>query len=380
MEETSNMARTGGQRPHAGKLKPGARTQFRLRHTALDFYAICTRNVIKASALVAVAALLPALAGRGTGAQTQQPTTVNSIRPESRLSKVVVFITVELKAANASVKPAKPLMLYGTGFLLSMPDSRLPKDVGFGYLVTNRHVAEAIEQDQQGNCVAHEVQQTYVTMNLKEPIDGNRIDREPIHLSQQVHWYFPKDEGVDLAVIPFAPAAKYDATPLSTDTLITAETLEKQNIVPGDRLLTVGYFYAYAGLHEIQPILREGVLAMLPDGPMTTTTCKSGDIYLADVHITPGNSGSPIFIVPVLGLGAGEQFGGVPNVFGLLGVVSGYMQETSSLTLRASTTWEASVQANSGVSVVVPAQKLKDLLDSPELQRERNDLLTRTSH
>jgi hypothetical protein len=165
----------------------------------------------------------------------------------------------------------------------------------------------------------------------------------------------------------------YDFQRLSIEQLLSAETIEKDHIVPGDRLLTVGYFFLYAGLHEIQPILREGVLAMLPDGPMTATTCKSGSVYLADVHVTPGNSGSPIFIIPALGLGASVFMSGVPSAFGLLGVVSGYMQETSNLTLRASTTWEASVQANSGVSVVVPAQQLKDLLESPELRALRDE-------
>lgn len=309
--------------------------------------------------------------------QTQPSVTARPERGETRLSKVVVFITVEVKPParperGGETRPSQPQFLSGTGFLVSVPDSRLGKDRGFGYLVTNRHVAEAIEQDESGNCVAHEVQHTYVTMNLKEPINGNRSDTEVLSMHDSIHWYFPDDNAIDLAVLPFAPPAKYDAIPLSSQLFITSETLERQNIVPGDRLLTAGYFFAYAGLHEIQPILREGVLAMVPDGPMTTTTCKSGLVYLADVHITPGNSGSPIFIIPALGLGAGESLGGVPSFFGLLGVVSGYMQETSKLTLRASTDWEASVQANSGVSVVVPAQQLKDLLYSPELQRLRD--------
>ena len=339
------------------------------------------------AATLVVLSLFASVEGK-TGAQTQQSATVKTVRGETRLSKIVVFISVELKqpsrarpvGARMVVKPTKPAILYGTGFLVSVPDSRLPKDREFGYLVTNRHVAQAIEQDAQGACISHEVQQTYVTMNLKDPTNGNRTDREPLQMSPLVHWYFPKDEGVDLAVIPFAPTDRYDAVPLSSETFITSETLEKQNIVPGDRLLTAGFFYAYAGLHEIQPILREGVLAMLPDGPMTTTTCKSGDICLADIHITPGNSGSPIFVIPALGLDSGEQLGGVPSFFGLLGVVSGYMQETSNLTLRASTTWEASVHANSGVSVVVPAQQLKDLLDSPELQRLRDEMIARSGH
>ena len=334
----------------------------------------------KTSTVVILAALLLPTAVKPVRAQTQPPITAKSDRAETRLSKIVVFISVELKSPTRPANqreshPPEPVTLSGTGFLVTVPDSRLGKDMGFGYLVTNQHVAKAIEQDENGNCVAHEIQETYITMNLKEPIDGRRSDRQPLRMRGSAHWYFPKDkdEAVDLAVMPFAAADKYDAIPLSSEYLITSETLAKQSIVPGDRILTAGFFYGYAGLHQIQPILREGVLAMLPDGPMTTTTCKSGNVYLADVHITPGNSGSPIFIIPALGLGAGEVLGGVPSFFGLLGVVSGYMQETSDLTLRASTTWHASVQANSGVSVVVPAQQLKELLYSPELQRLRDE-------
>jgi hypothetical protein len=310
-------------------------------------------------------------------AQAPQPAVTKQVRVETQLSKMVVFINVELKSLSPSATSLQPVTLAGTGFLISLPDGRLDSGKGFGYLVTNRHVAQAIEQDGEGNCTAHEVQQTYVTMNLKQAANGNRSKKVPITMSQDVHWYFLEDDAIDLAVIPFVAATEFDAVPLSVKDFLTADAIEKQNVVPGDRLLTPGYFFAYAGMHQIQPILREGVLAMLPDGPMRTTLCKSGNVYLADVHITPGNSGSPIFIIPSLGLGAGEAFGGVPSVFGLLGVVSGYMQETSELTLRASTTWQASVEANSGVSVVVPAQQLIDLLDSPGLQRLRDKQLAR---
>jgi hypothetical protein len=163
-----------------------------------------------------------------------------------------------------------------------------------------------------------------------------------------------------------------DAINISLLQFLTSDVLNKQGVVPGDKVLTGGFFTGYAGLHEIQPILREGVLAVLPDGPMTTTLCGSGNVYLADIHVIPGNSGSPIFIIPGLGLGAGVSIGGVPNTFGLLGVVSGYMYENEDMTLTATTTWKGSVNANSGISVVVPAQQLKDLLESPELQRLRD--------
>lgn len=316
-------------------------------------------------------------------AQTQQQVTTKLARAETQLSKTVVFISVEIKPPNQAASPTEsrsraaassPQTITGTGFLVSVRDNRLGNGKGFGYLVTNRHVAEAIEQDDNGNCVKHEVQQAYVTMNLREPVNGSRSEKRPLFPPGHVHWYFPNNEAVDLAVVPFGISDKYDALPLLSTDFLTSEVLEGRNVVPGDRVLTVGFFYAYGGVRQIQPILREGVLAMLPDGPMSTTTCKSGNVYLADVHITRGNSGSPIFIVPALGLGAGEALGGVPSVFGLLGVVSGYMQETSDLTLRASTTWHAALQANSGVSVVVPAEQLKALLESPELQRLRDEI------
>jgi len=330
------------------------------------------------TAILALAAISASL----TNASSQQATVAKTSRAETEISKIVVFITLELKPPREpkgarKAAAAAPQILHGTGFLMAVSDSRLPNGRAFGYLVTNRHVAEAIEQDERGQCVRHEIERTYVTLNLRDPVNGERAVKQALPISPEYHWYFPSDESIDLAVIPFVLPSeeKYDIKTVSMEQLLSSDTIEKDHIVPGDRVYTTGFFFAYAGLHEIQPIVREGVLAMLPDGPMTTTMCRSGSVYLADVHVTPGNSGSPIFIVPKLGLGVGISIGGEANVFGLLGVVSGYMQETSNLTLRASTTWNASVHANSGISVIVPAQQLKELLEAPELRTMREQLI-----
>jgi len=301
----------------------------------------------------------------------KQAATPKSNRGETELLKSIVLITIEAKEPDKAGKPGKVVTVSGTGFLVGVRDSRL-KDLSFTYLVTNRHVAEAFEQDEKGNCGRLQIQKTYVTLNLKEPINGNRSDQVDISNSKQFHWYFPKDEASDLAVMPFGPPDKYDFRLIDSTMLLSTDVIDKQQVVPGDKVLTGGYFYHYAGLHEFQPIIREGVLAMMPDGPMPTTTCKSGNVFLVDVHVIRGNSGSPIFIVPALGLQSAASFGGVPSVFGLLGVVSGYMYESEGLTLRASTTWTGSANANSGISVVVPAQQLKDLLEGPELQAIRD--------
>lgn len=305
---------------------------------------------------------------------SQAPPTVAAkpTRAETEILKSVVLITVE---AN-DPKDGRLVPIRGTGFLVAITDPRLTNYL-FVYLVTNRHVAEAIEQDERGNCKPWRVKKTYVTMNLKEPVNGNRADQEQLTFSRQSHWYFPTDEAIDLAVMPIVVNAKYELRVTFLDQFLTADILEKRQVVPGDRVLTGGYFYLYAESQDFQPILREGVLAMLPNEQITTTTCKPGKVYFADVHVIPGNSGSPMFVIPALPMNTGVSFGGAHNTFGLLGVVSGYMQETEGLTLKASSSWKASIHSNSGISVIVPAQQLKDLLESSELKRMRDEAVER---
>jgi hypothetical protein len=48
------------------------------------------------------------------------------------------------------------------------------------------------------------------------------------------------------------------------------------------------------------------------------------------------------------------------------------MWEDDELTLHAASDYEGTIHANSGIAMVVPVEQLKALLDSPELQRERD--------
>ena len=316
--------------------------------------------------LLFVAAFLNPPAGTAL-AQNQPQTTKAPVRLETEILKTIVFISVDARRPG---RLGRSNPYNGTGFLVGVPDNRIPlipKDRTNAYLVTNRHIAQGIDQ-----CEQLQVDRMYVTLNLKDPINGNRAEKIPLKLSSEIHWYFPQDPAIDLAVLPVVVSDKYDFRFISIDQFLSSEIIDTKNVVPGDRVLTGGFYSGYAGLHEIQPILREGVLAMVPDGPMMTTTCAPGNVFLADVHIIPGNSGSPLFIIPTLGLGVGIGGVGAQNAFGLLGVVSGYMSETAGLTLRASTTWNGTINSNSGITMIMPAQQLIDLLNTPELQHRRN--------
>jgi hypothetical protein len=309
-------------------------------------------------AILFLASAVPSLQG-----QTNQ--TANPPPLEVQITKSIVFITLEVKV-NGAVREFK-----GTGFLVGVPDDRLPPGQLYPYLVTNRHVAEALND----KCKHLQLQKTYISRNLKVPVNGNRISKELLPLSSERKWHFPLDPSTDLAVY-FLPqiSSKYDQVLIPMQYMLTTEELVTQGVMPGEKVMTFGLFSQHPGAHGLQPLVRQGILAMVPDAPMPTTTCEPGSLYLADVHIIPGNSGSPVFLMPTRSTG-GVTLSGERNVFALLGVISGYMFEDQNLKLQASTSWSATIHGNSGIATVVPAEQLKVLLLTPEVKRERDEFI-----
>ncbi len=300
-------------------------------------------------------------------AQAPQPQPIVQPKPEDTLAKAVVRITGTAEGINGTMN--------GTGFLVQVPETRLPGNLGIVYLVTNRHVAMAMATDPSGRSVPHRVTEMEAVVNLKVPVAGNKAKSLPLPPEGPFRWYFPADDSIDLAVIPFPMSDEYDATLISTGLFLTQDVWKSLRVGPGDKVLTCGYFVHYAGAHSFQPIIREGSLAMVPDDVMTVPIGGSAKVYLADLHIIPGNSGSPLFLAPAFTLGGfvTDGKGGIP--YGLIGVVSGFMWEDNQLTLHAAADYEGTIHANSGIAMIVPVDQLKDLLFSPELQAVRDAAL-----
>jgi hypothetical protein len=55
-----------------------------------------------------------------------------------------------------------------------------------------------------------------------------------------------------------------------------------------------------------------------------------------------------------------------------LGVISGEVLESSDFTMHVTTSYTASVTANSDISVVVPANEIKTILLDPDLKAQRD--------
>ncbi len=273
-----------------------------------------------------------------------------SVNFGTRIKQTVAIVQLTCRNGNKTEEIA------GTGFFVLYPDDRLGPSGSFIYLITNRHVAFC--WDEQRNPLR--VESVGVRINL---VDGtSKVLENEAH--GNFPWVLPTDDSVDLAVLPIAIDQKmFQYLPIGLTEFATDEVLTKEKVSEGDRIIFTGFFQQYPGVRRIQPIVREGIVAMMPDENFPTTTGKLGKVFLGDMHIFLGNSGSPVFI----------DLGGVRNGsirmgedYKLFGVVSGYFYEKEDLSLQVATAIHAQGNANSGIAMIVPASAVKDLLDSPK--------------
>jgi hypothetical protein len=224
---------------------------------------------------------------------------------------------------------------------------RLGPDKGFLYLITNRHVVRPGVENE----TLCQVADYQLCLNLKAP-DKGEIASRFVPLGGGAPWFFPPDSSVDLAALPLvlpSDVFDYEAIPFTLLSDQNGDALRE-----GDQVLFKGLFIQYAGQTRMQPIVRSGSIAMLPDETLPTTLKKPGHVYLAEVHSFGGNSGSPMFVDV-----GGPRRGKFGYDFKLLGVVSGEVYETADFQLQVAATFNGQVAANSGVSMVVPASDVK---------------------
>src|SRR5713101_4457884 len=241
------------------------------------------------------------------------------------LKKLVAFLTVECQDGDQVAR------FRGTAFFVFLEDKRLGDNRGFIYLVTNRHMALP---EKDGRPLP--IRKVSLRLNLRTPIRGNQSEEALLPLEGGVRWYFPATASVDLAVMPVNPGEdRYDYVALPVSFFVTKDVFESEGIAEGDAVLFTGFFYQFPGQKRIEPIVRQGILAMMPDELLETTLHKPGRLYLADVHVYGGNSGAPMFV----NLG-GFRNGGITTgvSYRLLGVVSGYFYETENFQLQVATT------------------------------------------
>ena len=188
-------------------------------------------------------------------------------------------------------------------------------------------------------------------------------------------WTFHEDKSVDLAVMPFDIPDWAECVPVLRNRFITQQYMEAKDIGAGDLVHIVGCFQLLEGMHRNLPLVHTGHVALLPeDEPIPVEDLGEVRGYLVQVPTLKGSSGSPVFVrrhVP------GIANTGSPGVNGwmygdswLFGVNLGawYKKPGDVINLP-----RAGVTVPVSMAIVIPSERLMELLESPKLKKGREE-------
>jgi hypothetical protein len=180
------------------------------------------------------------------------------------------------------------------------------------------------------------------------------------------------DSGVDIVVFrtPHFEQAKYEAVPL--DLIATKETFASQQIQSTDRVVFPGLLVNFMGTARNFPVVRSGSIALIPDEPVpmkyhlgSRVVETKQEVLLIDGTAVPGASGSPVFLWPGPRLQGGAFTVGGTQPY-VLGVLHGFYPAVPREVFEMNITRTARMFAeNSGIAIVFPSWRLREIIDSP---------------
>jgi hypothetical protein len=251
----------------------------------------------------------------------------------------------------------------GTGFFVNV----LQSGQVFSHLVTADHVLTRMEafpyrllrfNNRQGDAV-------------EVDINGVKWFKHPSE---------PKSVDVAACNIPFRKDLEALDSAFGSGAFLTRNTLEGFGYGIGDEVFALGLLTFAHGKRANVPLLREGCLAMVPVDRVQSKTHGLIEAYVIDAHSIGGMSGSPVFIRQSAYF---ETNVDMPHPDGsgtyrmederlmasgriaLLGILHGYLDDHASF----------AVPFNVGLSLVVPGDKVIEVLHSSEMGEERERLL-----
>lgn len=225
----------------------------------------------------------------------------------------------------------------------------------------------------------------------------NTVDGTADVLELQADDWIEHPEGDDLAVaaIELPPIHEHAYYPVFDNQFIDRDSLTR-TVGAGDDVFMVGRFVNHAGKQRNTPSLRFGSIAMLPFEKVKLADGHMQEAFLVEVRSISGYSGSPVFVYKPKkerirdpnerafdltssnwGRSRSRQetiteLVGIPE---LLGIDCGHIPKREKVVNGAGTPhpqgWR--VDTNTGMAVVIPAWRLYDLLNKPELVMQRKE-------
>lgn len=239
----------------------------------------------------------------------------------------------------------KPIFT-GTGFLIQVEN--------VFYIVTAKHVVE------------RNFQNMFIFMNAK----NFGVNFKPISaiLNDGFSWKKHKDNNVDIAILPF-PTAPNDKVKFVPNNLFIQKVSDIQELVDL-------FFLSYQpGINEIEkdnsisPIIRKGSISRInPD-----------KTFFMDGFAFPGNSGSPVFLLPtpIKITDKGTQIGG-PVEIKLAGIIGAYVPYKDEAISKQTGEIRAIFTENTGLALVHSTALLQEIIDDTDFQEQHKRLVNLT--
>jgi hypothetical protein len=169
--------------------------------------------------------------------------------------------------------------------------------------------------------------------------------------------------GDDLAIARLLVSDTHKTNCLHYKLAIEQSEIGTHNIGPGDDVFIVGRFVNHEGKQQNHPTVRFGAIAQMPGEPITFPDGTHQDSFLVEVRSIAGFSGSPVFLdrsaqssYPVKLLWIDHC-----NLFDPEKI-------RSTLTRGEPVNDDWYVRNNTGMMGVVPAWRLTEMFEMPEVQ------------
>jgi len=264
------------------------------------------------------------------------------------------------------------LNLTGTAFVVSVPAPLIPGGGGglMFCVVTARHLIKNVPNTE-----------LVVAVNQR----GGGITK--LHTAHD--WQFHPDASVDVAIAHIVHDTSAEVAAFTVEDFFNPANPGNTGI--GDEVFFPSLFsFHYGDEQRIQPILRHGNLAMLPNKQIQTEY-GFADVYLIEARSIGGISGSPVYIRETIAVRVTNQAGEKPrHVHGLgemklLGLMHGHWDidpfAKNVQTLEA----DPKRGVNMGIAMVVPASKILEVINLPQMvsfreERQKQYLQKTTPH
>jgi hypothetical protein len=246
-----------------------------------------------------------------------------------------------------------------------------------------------IRSDRQGSSYYLFVTAKHVAEDLKDKEIAFIVNKKDggvtsLTMASQSWFLHPTDKSVDVAVLPFNMTPDLDLVSIPLDRFLTPALMLERGIGIGDEVFVPGLFTYATGVKRNMPILRHGNLAMIPDEPIQVDD-GFAEVYLMEARSIGGMSGSPVFVRRTVSSQTYLADGSETHMLGLsevslLGLAHGHWDIKESEINNPSFIQDRQRGVNLGIGVVVPAHKIIEVIEHPDLVklRENNEARIRS--